>query len=118
MAGLSREAEVRTGIGVDRDHVVEAAVEIFLHAHDRGGFARERKVENVAAFAGPQAHAVAARKRGLGALLGAFRLVQPAVFVSGIAAALATIYAITLLCGAYPSWLASTVEPAEALRYE
>jgi len=51
-------------------------------------------------------------------LLGAFRLVQPAVFVSGMAAALATIYAITLLCGAYPSWLASTVEPAEALRYE
>jgi ABC-type antimicrobial peptide transport system permease subunit len=33
-------------------------------------------------------------------------------------AALAVIYAITLLCGAYPSWLASTIDPAEALRYE
>lgn len=51
-------------------------------------------------------------------LLGIFSIVQPAVFAIGIAAALATIYAITLLCGAYPSWLASTVEPAEALRYE
>jgi len=51
-------------------------------------------------------------------LLGVFSLVQPAVFTIGIVAALATIYAITLLCGAYPSWLASTVEPAEALRYE
>lgn len=51
-------------------------------------------------------------------LLGIFTIVQPAVFTIGIVAALATIYAITLLCGAYPSWLASTVEPAEALRYE
>jgi putative ABC transport system permease protein len=51
-------------------------------------------------------------------LLGVFGLVQPDVFTIGIVAALATIYLITLLCGAYPSWLASTVEPAEALRYE
>jgi putative ABC transport system permease protein len=51
-------------------------------------------------------------------LLGLFALVSPPVFVFGIGAALAVIYAITLLCGAYPSWLASTVEPAEALRYE
>jgi putative ABC transport system permease protein len=51
-------------------------------------------------------------------LLGVFRFVTPNVFTIGIFAALATIYAITLLCGAYPSWLASTVEPAEALRYE
>jgi putative ABC transport system permease protein len=51
-------------------------------------------------------------------LLGVFAIVQPAIFGVGITAALAVIYAITLLCGAYPSWLASTVEPAEALRYE
>jgi putative ABC transport system permease protein len=51
-------------------------------------------------------------------LLGVFRIVHPSTFTAGIFAALATIYAITLLCGAYPSWLASTVEPAEALRYE
>ena len=51
-------------------------------------------------------------------LLGLFALVSPAVFTLAIGAALAVIYAITLLCGAYPSWLASAVEPAEALRYE
>ena len=51
-------------------------------------------------------------------LLGAFRIVQPQEFVAGIVAALAVIYGITLLCGAYPSWLASRIEPAEALRYE
>jgi putative ABC transport system permease protein len=51
-------------------------------------------------------------------LLGAFGLVHPRVFTLGVVVALAAIYAITLLCGAYPSWLASRVEPAEALRYE
>ena len=30
----------------------------------------------------------------------------------------ATIYLLTLLCGWYPSRLATRVEPAEALRYE
>jgi putative ABC transport system permease protein len=51
-------------------------------------------------------------------LLGAFTIVRPAEFTTGIFAALAVIYAITLLCGAYPSWLASSIEPADALRYE
>jgi putative ABC transport system permease protein len=51
-------------------------------------------------------------------MLGVFALVSPAVFTTGIIAALAVIYAITLLCGAYPSWLASTIQPAEALHYE
>ena len=51
-------------------------------------------------------------------LLGAFRLTTPGEVVLGFSAALAGIYAITLLCSAYPSWLASTVDPAEALRYE
>jgi putative ABC transport system permease protein len=51
-------------------------------------------------------------------LLGALNIVSVGVFATGVAAALAMIYALTLLCGAYPSWLASTVEPAEALRYE
>jgi putative ABC transport system permease protein len=51
-------------------------------------------------------------------LLGAFRVVTPREFSIGFAGALAVIYAITLLCGLYPSWLASRVEPAEALRYE
>ena len=51
-------------------------------------------------------------------LLGVFALVQPSVFAIGVAAALAVIYAITLTSGLYPSWLASRVAPAEALRYE
>jgi putative ABC transport system permease protein len=51
-------------------------------------------------------------------LLGFMRLVTPAEFSLGFVSALAVIYGITLLCGAYPSWLASRIEPAEALRYE
>jgi len=51
-------------------------------------------------------------------VLGAFRVVTPGEFTAGFASALVVIYGITLLCGAYPSWLASTIEPAEALRYE
>ncbi|MCU1231798.1 MAG: macB 8 [Acidobacteria bacterium] len=51
-------------------------------------------------------------------ILGVFALVSPPIFTFGLVAALVLIYAITLLCAAYPSWLASVVEPAEALRYE
>lgn len=51
-------------------------------------------------------------------LLGLFRIVTPGEFTAGFAAALVVIYTITLACGAYPSWLASSVQPAEALRYE
>ncbi|MEA2570146.1 MAG: putative transport system permease protein [Acidobacteriota bacterium] len=51
-------------------------------------------------------------------ILGVFALVSPATFTFGLIASLVLIYAITLLCAAYPSWLASVVEPAEALRYE
>lgn len=51
-------------------------------------------------------------------VLGAFTTVTPAAFTIGFAGALATIYALTVLCGLYPSWLASRLTPAEALRYE
>lgn len=51
-------------------------------------------------------------------ILGAFSIVSPAAFTTGFIAALATIYALTLLCGLYPSWLASRLQPADALRYE
>jgi putative ABC transport system permease protein len=51
-------------------------------------------------------------------LLGVMHFVTSAELSSGLAGALAVIYVITLLCGAYPSWLASRIEPAEALRYE
>jgi putative ABC transport system permease protein len=51
-------------------------------------------------------------------LLGIFAIFTPAVFTIGIITALAVIYAITLVSGLYPSWLASRLTPAEALRYE
>lgn len=51
-------------------------------------------------------------------MLGLWRLVSGGELAAGLGAALVVIYAITLVCGAYPSWLASTVQPAEALRYE
>jgi putative ABC transport system permease protein len=51
-------------------------------------------------------------------ILGAFKLVTPASFSLGFLGALATIYALTVLCGLYPSWLASRLQPADALRYE
>ena len=51
-------------------------------------------------------------------ILGAFSIVTPASFTIGFIGALATIYALTVLCGLYPSWLASRLQPADALRYE
>lgn len=51
-------------------------------------------------------------------LLGIFAIVTPPVFTASIIAALAVIYAVTLASGLYPSWLASRLQPAEALRYE
>jgi len=51
-------------------------------------------------------------------LLGIFSIFTPAVFTTGIIAALVVIYGITLASGLYPSWLASRLTPAEALRYE
>jgi putative ABC transport system permease protein len=51
-------------------------------------------------------------------LLGHIDMLTPASFAFGLAAALATVYAITLLCGIYPSWLAGRVQPAQALHYE
>lgn len=51
-------------------------------------------------------------------ILGAFTYVTKSAFTTGFVSALATIYALTVLCGLYPSWLASRLEPADALRYE
>jgi putative ABC transport system permease protein len=51
-------------------------------------------------------------------VLGAFSIVSPSAFTAGFLGALATIYVLTLLCGLYPSWLASRLQPADALRYE
>lgn len=51
-------------------------------------------------------------------LLGLFSLVTSGVFATGVAGALAAIYLLTVLCALYPSWLASRLTPADALRYE
>lgn len=51
-------------------------------------------------------------------ILGVFSIVTPAAFTAGFIGALATIYGLTVLCGLYPSWLASRLQPADALRYE
>jgi putative ABC transport system permease protein len=51
-------------------------------------------------------------------LLGVFHIVSPTACAIGLIAASATIYAITLTCGLYPSWLAGKVQPAQALHYE
>ena len=40
------------------------------------------------------------------------------VYVLSILLSCALIYLLTLLCGLYPSWLATKVQPAEALHYE
>ena len=40
------------------------------------------------------------------------------VFVASMAISAAAIYGLTLLCGWYPSRLATKVQPAEALHYE
>jgi putative ABC transport system permease protein len=51
-------------------------------------------------------------------VLGVFTYVTKSAFTTGIVSALAAIYALTVVCGLYPSWLASRLEPADALRYE
>lgn len=51
-------------------------------------------------------------------VLGAFAIVTPSAFTTGFLGALATIYLLTVLCGLYPSWFASRLQPADALRYE
>jgi hypothetical protein len=40
------------------------------------------------------------------------------VFAAGLAVSVAAIYLVTVLCGVYPSLLATEVPPADALRYE
>lgn len=50
-------------------------------------------------------------------LLGVFTAATGAVVVA-VGAAVALTFGVVLLCGAYPSWLASRIEPAQALMYE
>ena len=51
-------------------------------------------------------------------VLGLFNLITPAAFATGVIAAVIGIYALTVVCGVYPGWLASRVQPAQALHYE
>ena len=44
--------------------------------------------------------------------------VPTTIFAAGVAVAVALMFFFTWLCGIYPSWLATTIEPADALRAE
>lgn len=45
-------------------------------------------------------------------------LLRPEVFTSGLILAMISMYLLTTVCALYPSTLASSIRPAEALRYE
>jgi putative ABC transport system permease protein len=51
-------------------------------------------------------------------LLGVFSFVGIGVFVSAILASILVIVPFVILCGLYPGWLATQVEPSRALQYE
>jgi putative ABC transport system permease protein len=51
-------------------------------------------------------------------LLGVLSFVGVGVFVSAIVAASLVIVPFVVLCGLYPGWLATQVEPSQALQYE
>jgi putative ABC transport system permease protein len=51
-------------------------------------------------------------------LLAVWEFLTMPVMVAGLAVALLTIYLIAALAGFYPSWMATRVQPAEALHYE
>lgn len=51
-------------------------------------------------------------------LLDLIGFISTKVFLLGLMASLLIIYAIATLCGLYPSYLATKVQPAEALHYE
>lgn len=51
-------------------------------------------------------------------LLDLLGFVRPGVFAESLAVSVATLYVVTVVCGLYPSRLATRLRPAEALRYE
>lgn len=51
-------------------------------------------------------------------LLGVLGFASPKVYTYSIFLSLLLIYALTIVCGLYPSWMATKVQPAEALHYE
>lgn len=48
----------------------------------------------------------------------AFPSVPSTTYLFGLAVSLVGMYLFVIICGLYPSWLATRVEPAEALQYE
>jgi putative ABC transport system permease protein len=51
-------------------------------------------------------------------LLDLLGYVSRGVFALSLAVSIAALYGVTIVCGWYPSRLATRVQPAEALRYE
>ena len=51
-------------------------------------------------------------------ILGLFTFFTTSNFVSALLISLAVIYAMTTICGLYPSWFATRIQPADALRSE
>jgi len=51
-------------------------------------------------------------------VIGASSWIDRKVFAGSLAASIALIYLLTILCGLYPSLLATRIHPAEALHYE
>jgi len=51
-------------------------------------------------------------------LLGIVDWMTPGIFAAALALSLVVLYALTIVSGLYPSWLATKVQPASALHYE
>jgi putative ABC transport system permease protein len=51
-------------------------------------------------------------------LLDVIGFISGKIYLYSILASALSIYLLTILCGVYPSWLATKVQPAEALHYE
>jgi putative ABC transport system permease protein len=51
-------------------------------------------------------------------LLDLIGFISVEVYTMSVVISLAVIYALTIVCGLYPSWMATKVQPAEALHYE
>ena len=51
-------------------------------------------------------------------LAGLTDLIGMDTYLTAIASAMVVIYTLSIVCGLYPSWVASRVQPADALRYD
>ena len=51
-------------------------------------------------------------------LLDLLGFMEASVYISSFIISVALMYLLVILCGLYPSWLATRIQPAEALHYE